>query len=590
MATAEEINKARADNVSKGTDAYAGAGGTTTNQTTTPAVPQNIYGGGAITNSGIISQNGTTPIKPYPVNAPINSDILKNNPPINLPSATTPTAAVGLPEKSIAYATDAQKSAQAKIDAEKATVDNSAQDITSLITGIGGQDTKKIDAYAAGGLNDKKAQIDSITSDMTAENNKSNLKIQEITQKNPNGVLDTAPEIYRIKQANAFYQANQAVALAGLTGDYNTAKSVIDDRINAETEQLKSNLEAKKFIYDNNSKNWTTDEQRSYEAGIAADTRKYNETVQNKKDIANVQLEAAKKGATAAQINQIGQAKDVSEATQVAASTGVLSTDAITGASTYTPIDPSAITDRNSPNKDWGGQSYNALFNNAKNYLATGGKLPSLGLGQNADVKKAKNAIINYAGQIADGMGLDITQISALYKANAKAASDIIGRAARIETVSNTLTSQIPRLATLADKVKALGITESDIQAGAAKAQSKFGSKDAANYIELIQTIRGDYSAMQASLAGSKGGQYFSEQANEAIPLGLTSEQYLGIKDTIGTSADLALSATGEEAGNLITNPNASIGSTNGTTSNNNDTHVYNGVTYKLLNGIWTPQ
>lgn len=230
-------------------------------------------------------------------------------------------------------------------------------------------------------------------------------------------------------------------------------------------------------------------------------------------------------------------------------------TNSVTGTGgAYQPIDTSKITDKNVGRKEFGGLSFNALNNNAQLFLANSGKLPSLGLGQAADVKTAKLAIQNYAGQIADSLGLNLPQISAMYKANSKAATDIVNRVAKVDATSNALANQFPRLAELADKVGGLGIQESDLTKGKAELSRKFGSVDAANYIELIQTVRSDYAAMQAAIGGSKGGQFFSQSAVEAIPLGLTSDQYKGLQQTIQLSAINAQQGTSDEANKLIGN------------------------------------
>jgi hypothetical protein len=96
----------------------------------------------------------------------------------------------------------------------------------------------------------------------------------------------------------------------------------------------------------------------------------------------------------------------------------------------------------------------------------------------------------------------------------------------------------------------------------------KFGSTAAANYFDLIQTLRSDYAAMQASVAGSRGGQYFAENAKDAIPVGLSPDQYIGIGQTIAQSAANAKAASGQEAQSLImggTNPTAATSPPGGT-------------------------
>jgi len=240
-----------------------------------------------------------------------------------------------------------------------------------------------------------------------------------------------------------------------------------------------------------------------------------------------------------------------------------VNTSGATGGIDFSQIDPEVISKGDTPVSQFGGLTYNALLNNAKLYLAQNGKMPSLGLGSAADTKAARFAIQNMAGQISNNLGLDINQISAAYAANKKGITDIVDRVAKIETTSGALQSQFPRLAQLADEVSSAGIkiTESDLQATQAQLMTKFGSDAAASYVELINTVRGDYAAMQASLAGGRGGQFFAETAAEAIPLGLTSSQYLAQMQTIEQSSKNAIAATQQEANDLVNNYTQSGGS-----------------------------
>lgn len=195
----------------------------------------------------------------------------------------------------------------------------------------------------------------------------------------------------------------------------------------------------------------------------------------------------------------------------------------------------------------------NAIYDDAIEYAMTG-KVPSLGLGSAAQVQLARAAINNVAAAVVTASGSSFPSLQALYKANSSAATQSVQRLARISIVENSATANFPRLQALADKVKASGITitESDLQAGSAIVQQKTGSADAASYVELVNTIRSDYSAMQSALAGARGGQYFAETAAQAIPLGLTSDQYAAIANTITLNAQNATNATNGEVQDLL--------------------------------------
>jgi len=199
------------------------------------------------------------------------------------------------------------------------------------------------------------------------------------------------------------------------------------------------------------------------------------------------------------------------------------------------------------------GLSPNSIYENAIEYAFTG-KTPALGLGNASQTRAARDAIQNKAGAIAAAAGTTFPQLQALYKSNEAAATQTVERLARVESVSQAMTLNIPRLAQLADQVKAEGIdiTEADLQATQAQIESKFGSGPAASYIELINTMRSDYSAMQSGLAGSRGGQFFAAQAADAIPIGLSGQQYQQIGQTIQLSAQNATQAINGETQTLL--------------------------------------
>lgn len=220
-----------------------------------------------------------------------------------------------------------------------------------------------------------------------------------------------------------------------------------------------------------------------------------------------------------------------------------------------------------------------AIYEDAIEYAITG-KVPSLGLGSSAQVAQARAAINNVAGAIVSSTGTTFPALQALYKANSSAATQSVQRLARISIVENSATSNFPRLETLADSVKAAGITitESDLQAGSAIVQQRTGSADAASYVELVNTIRSDYSAMQSALAGARGGQYFSETAAQAIPLGLTSSQYAAISNTITLNAQNATAATNGEVQDLLSISGSGDISSDGTVAPDGSTTTTTGT------------
>lgn len=200
----------------------------------------------------------------------------------------------------------------------------------------------------------------------------------------------------------------------------------------------------------------------------------------------------------------------------------------------------SLMSSPNTTSNQLSGLTPNGLIQKAQEAMTHNGNIQGMGLGATGKVGAQRQLITNYAGYLADKLGVTIPQITQLYAANSKAIGEVVSRVAKIDTTSSTLSGQFPRLAQLAANVGNLGITESDLTSGKANIAKKFGSVDAGNYAELIQTTRADYSALQAAVGGSRGGTFFAQNAEQAIPLGLTPDQYMGLAQTIQGSADIA--------------------------------------------------
>ncbi len=218
--------------------------------------------------------------------------------------------------------------------------------------------------------------------------------------------------------------------------------------------------------------------------------------------------------------------------------------------------------------------SPNGMYQAAMDWAFAGKMIPT-GIGSTPIPRKIRADVVNKGAAIASSMGSNFPAMQALYKANSAAATQNVERLARVESVNNALTLNIPRLMTLADQVNASGvpIQESDLQATSADIQRRFGGTPAAAYIELLQTLRSDYSAAQSALAGSRGGQYFAQNAADAIPIGLSSDQYKTIGDTINQSSQNAATAINGEVQNLIS---GGTGQTGASGSGNPSGPAYN--------------
>lgn len=530
-----------------------------------------------------------------------------------LPSTTIPAPSVGgtkLPTAISQTPSGAQNSLGAAVapaipptDANGDTIENNRTNANNSLFQIQsmlnpGQETN--DLNASTGVNAAQAAKDAAdTAAATTAKHYDDLILQAQTNAqgmDTAGVQGTVDQLTRQKNNDL---ANIAIQQSAATNNLSRLSDIVTKKVTADTDAATAKINAYKDYISN------IDADPKEKAQLQAQANAQQAKLETIKSAGQDVLKtAAANGAPTSILDKIGKAisDPNATATSIYESGGdYLQTKTPKAPSlqqgtggTYEPIDVSTIKDLNVGNPQWGGLSYNGLLNDAQHFLSTG-TMPSLGLGTGGNAQGARIAIQNYAGQIADQMGMTQPQIQAMYKANSTSATQIVERMAKIDTISSSATTQFPRLADLADKIKTLGITESDIQKGAAAVKSKFGSVDASNYVELLQTIRGDYAGLQSAMGGSgRGGVFFSQAAQDAIPAGLTGAQYLGIMQTLQQSAVNVSNATQDEAQNLIGvgsgNSTGPAGGSSGGNPQEGDTHIYNGTTYKVVNGHWTPQ
>ena len=253
------------------------------NTPTTPGI------GGALTSAGVISQNGTDPITATSLQ-PVQS--------LKLAPATLDTSSAGLATAATAVKDTYTTQRDAEIARLQEDKKNGASDIGSLIESIGDQESKKSDLYAANGVDTLQSQINEISSQIDANDLATRRRIEEITKSNPNGLVGSGAqgEIERIQRENASKNADLAIVLAARTKQYDTAKSMIDRKIDADTSAMKIRLDSLKFFYDENKDQLSKKESETVNERIKKQEQEYNDERDFKKQIGDLQLQAAKDG------------------------------------------------------------------------------------------------------------------------------------------------------------------------------------------------------------------------------------------------------------------------------------------------------
>lgn len=247
--------------------------------------------------------------------------------PLVTPTAPVKTAAEGVVASTSSLASSAQKSiADQILQAQKDEAASEAK-VTDITTQLGLKPSQKTAAYdtvdnSGTSVNGLKREVDDLSSQMEAGNLAATRKVQAIQNGNATGMIGTGAqgEIDRIKRDNASYQADLGIALSAKTRQFSTAKSIIDDKADAETEGLKTELDLAKQFLEKNESNLSDAKKNDWALKIKNLDQQYTKENDERKLVGEVQLAAAKNGAPISTISSIGKSGSYTEALQTAGS------------------------------------------------------------------------------------------------------------------------------------------------------------------------------------------------------------------------------------------------------------------------------
>lgn len=244
--------------------------------------------GGAYTNTGIISQDGITPI---------TSESLQPVKPVSIPSPYVSTAA-----DSILGTTGAVKdtlTAQLKKDEETkaAAAETSKSNLKSIEDQILGVQTSRTDLEKTAGIDVKAQKLSDITTQLEAAQR---AQTNELRALDGQGLTDVqkAAQSREINRRAAFEQADLALIQSAANRDYSTAQSIVDRKINLQLEPLKLKLDFAKTFYEDNKADLTKAEDRQFQDLITKNNREYTTEKDFRDKIGTLQLQALKDGNT----------------------------------------------------------------------------------------------------------------------------------------------------------------------------------------------------------------------------------------------------------------------------------------------------
>lgn len=257
-----------------------------------------------------IGENLTINTRDIPPANTINATNL-NSQPYKVPPTTPTTAYDGL-----------IKSSEAAITGLETDVNKDKESIKGKYTRLGQLPTEQADAYKKEGVYDKRGAYNNAVNTINQKELAYQTRIDKIRNSNPTGALEEGQniEIDRLTKDWAVEKAALSISAAFLKDDYELAKSIVDDRISAETDGLKNELAGLEFFYSQNYNSLTDEKKKVLEFQIQniQDEKAAKENAL--KEIGAIQLAAAENGAPTSVIVGIGKAGDLTQAISAAGS------------------------------------------------------------------------------------------------------------------------------------------------------------------------------------------------------------------------------------------------------------------------------
>lgn len=257
-----------------------------------------------------IGENLTVNTRDIPPANTINATNL-NSQPYKVPPPAPVTAYDGL----IASSNAAITGLQTDVNTDKA-------DIKSKYTRLGELPTEKTDAYKDEGVYDKRGAYNNAVNSINQKELAYQTRVDKIRNNNPTGALEEGQtiEIDRLTKDWAVEKAALSISAAFLKDDYELAKSIVDDRISAETDGLKNELAGLEYFYSQNYNTLTDEKKKVLEFQIQNIQDEKSSKENALKEIGAIQLAAAENGAPSSVIVGIGKAGDLTQAISAAGS------------------------------------------------------------------------------------------------------------------------------------------------------------------------------------------------------------------------------------------------------------------------------
>jgi hypothetical protein len=228
------------------------------------------------TTSGLLTDYGKS-LGMKEVNSAITPADLAPAKPMTLPEpkATQP-ANFNLPDT-----TTPLEAEKVKIKAQKSSQES---EISSLLTSLGITQGKEAQYVTDAGGDKAEKDYNKYKADLLTEQETNRKAIEKLQKNNPQGLFGGAlqQEVSRLERESLSKQADIAILGNAAKGDYDSALSIAKRKVESELAPIKAELEAKKFVYENNKDLFSKAELSTLDGLIKADERKIKTEEDNK--------------------------------------------------------------------------------------------------------------------------------------------------------------------------------------------------------------------------------------------------------------------------------------------------------------------
>jgi hypothetical protein len=265
------------------------------------------------------AQSGIVPTSSYTTpttgNSTITSSSMIDEKPVVLPETKPSTTSSSVIEtvttgNTLDRAKTAEETKRAneieKLNTEKAGYETGLKNILGEQATMG---ERKSQLLTDSKIPELRKQSDEITNQIEAKQLALRRQIEDL-QKNPQGLFGGGlqQEVDRINREGARELADLSIIQNARNRNLLTAESLVNQKIQLETEDLKTRADTLKFFYTENKDSLTKAEQRQFETLTKQADREYNETLAQKKELESTKLSLLKTAAEQGASNQILQA------------------------------------------------------------------------------------------------------------------------------------------------------------------------------------------------------------------------------------------------------------------------------------------